>query len=460
MIVCLYFQKGGVFMILKRKIYQELLNWKSARNGASAMLINGARRVGKSFIAHQFATNEYRSKIIIDFSNLSNEVRDVFENNRTDLDLFFSKLINFYKTELYERESVVIFDEVQLLPIARQMIKHLVADGRYDYIETGSLISIKQNVKDILIPSEESELEMHPMDFEEFLWAMGDSSTIPYVRNCFDQKLPLGQAFHRKVMNDFRQYMLVGGMPQAVLAYIKNKDFSAADLVKKEILKIYRSDITKYAVGYKDKVTAIFDSLPAQLSKKEKKYKLSSVVSQARMRDYENAFMWLSDGMIANPCFNATDPSFGLTLSFDHTTHKLYMADTGLLVTHTFRNKQYLHNELYRAILFDKLNINEGMLMENVVAQMLRSSGHSLYYYSRNETGNRAASMEIDFLIDDGRKICPIEVKSSAYRNHSSLDKFRRKFNRSLGDAYILYTKDVMIKSDVIHLPLYMTFLL
>jgi len=261
-------------------------------------------------------------------------------------------------------------------------------------------------------------------------------------------------------MNDFRQYMLVGGMPQAVLTYIKTKDFSAVDHVKKEILKIYRSDITKYAFGYKGKVTAIFDGLPGQLSKKEKKYKLSSVIKNARLRDYENAFMWLADGMIANPCFNATDPGFGLTLSFDHTTHKLYMADTGLLVTHTFRNKQYMHNELYRAILFDKLNINEGMLMENIVAQMLRSSGHSLYYYSRIETGNRANTMEIDFLIDDGLKICPIEVKSSAYKKHSSLDKFRRRFKRSLGDSYILYTKDVMIKDSVIHLPLYMTFLL
>jgi len=447
-------------MVLKRKIYQELLDWKRERDGASAMLINGARRVGKSFIAQQFAANEYKSMLIIDFSNISNAVKDVFENDKTNLDLFFSKLMSYYQIELYERESVVIFDEVQLLPIARQMIKHLVADGRYDYIETGSLISIKHNVKDILLPSEEEELEMHPMDFEEFLWAMGDKTTMSLIRNCFDQMVPLGQALHRKVMDDFRQYMLVGGMPQAVLTYVDRKDFAAVDRIKKEILRIYRSDITKYAVGYKGKVTAIFDALPGQLSKKEKKYKLSSVVRQARMRDYENAFMWLADGMIANPCFNATDPNFGLTLSFDHTTHKLYMADTGLLVTHTFRNKQYMHNELYRAILFDKLNINEGMLMENIVAQTLRANGHSLYYYSRNETGNRANTMEIDFLIEDGRKICPIEVKSSAYREHSSLDKFRRRFSKALGNSYILYTKDIMVKDGVIHLPIYMAMFL
>jgi len=447
-------------MILKRKIYQELLDWKNEGNGTSAVLINGARRVGKSFIAQQFAMNEYKSMLIIDFSNLSNVIKDVFENDKTNLDLFFMKLMNYYQVELYERESVIVFDEVQMLPIARQMIKHLVTDGRYDYIETGSLISIKQNVKDILLPSEEKEIEMHPMDFEEFLWAAGDKTTIPFLRSCFEQTTQLGQAVHRKVMNDFRQYMLVGGMPQAVLTYMNTKDFAAVDQVKRDILKLYRNDIAKYAMGYKGKVIAIFDALPGQLSKKEKKYKLSTISKQARMRDYENAFMWLADGMIANPCFNATDPNFGLALSFDHTTHKLYMADTGLLVTHTFRNKQYIHNELYRAILFDKLNINEGMFMENIVAQTLRANGYSLFYYSRNETGNRAKTMEIDFLIDDGRKICPIEVKSSAYREHSSLDKFKRKFSKALGNSYILYTKDIMEKNSVIHLPLYMAMFL
>ena len=447
-------------MIFKRKVYNELLKWKNERNGATAMLINGARRVGKSFIVEQFAKTEYKSALIIDFSNISNVIKDVFENDRTNLDLFFQKLTNYYKIKLHRRESVIIFDEVQLFPIARQMIKLLVADGRYDYIETGSLISIKQNVKDILIPSEESELEMHPMDFEEFLWAMGDISTVELIKSCFDQCIPLGQGLHRKVMNDFRQYMLVGGMPQAVSTYTRHKDFAAVDLVKKEILKTYRSDITKFAAGYKGKVTAIFDALPGQLSKKEKKYKLSTIDKNARMRDYENAFMWLADGMIVNPCFNTTDPNIGLTLSFDHTTHKLYMADTGLLVTHTFRKKQYLHNELYHAILFDKLNINEGMLMENIVAQMLRSNGHSLYFYSRNEPGNREKNMEIDFLIDDGRKVCPVEVKSSVYKVHSSLDKFRQKFSKDLGNSYILYTKDVMKKDNVIHLPIYMAMFL
>jgi len=309
---------GSNQMILKRKIYDKLVTWKKERNGATALLVNGARRVGKSFICKQFGENEYKSVLLVDFSDISNIVRDIFENERADLDMFFSKLTAQYKVKLYKRESLVIFDEVQLLPIARQMIKHLVADGRYDYIETGSLLSIKQNVKDILLPSEEEELEMHPMDFEEFLWALNDETTMPFLQMCFDKMMPLGQALHRKVMNDFRQYMLVGGMPQAVNAYIEDKDFEAADKAKRDILKLYRRDITKYAIGYEGKVTAIFDALPGQLSKKEKKYKLSTVIKNARLRDYDNAFMWLADGMIANPCFNTTDPNYGLTLSFDH----------------------------------------------------------------------------------------------------------------------------------------------
>jgi hypothetical protein len=301
---------------------------------------------------------------------------------------------------------------------------------------------------------------MHPLDFEEFLYAIGAGTTVALLQECFEQKKPLGQGLHKKVMNNFRQYMLVGGMPQAVLAYIEEMDFGAADEIKRDILDLYRSDITKYAGGNKGKVTAIFDALPGQLSKKEKKFKLSTINKSARLRDYENAFMWLADGMIVNPCFNATDPNIGLALSFEHSTHKLYMADTGLLVTHTFREKRYTHNDLYRAILLDKLSINEGMLMENVVAQMLRSNGNRLFYYSRVDKSNRANMMEIDFLINIDGRISPVEVKSSAYKAHSSLDKFRKKFSSTLGDAYILYTKDVMIKDNVIHLPIYMTMFL
>jgi len=447
-------------MVLKRKIYQKLINWKNTSNGTSVLLLNGARRVGKSFLCEQFGKNEYKSLIIVDFGNIPKEIKDIFENDSADLDMFFAKLSAFYHTNLYKRESLVVFDEIQQYPKARQLLKYLVADGRFDYIETGSLLSLKQNVQDIVIPSEEEELEVHPMDFEEFLWALNDETTVPFLLSCFEQKKPLGQVLHRKIMNDFRQYLLVGGMPQAVIEYIKNKDFSAADKIKKRILSLYRNDIAKYAGGYKNKVTAIFDSLPGQLSKKEKKYKLASINKEARLRSYEDAFMWLSDGMIVNPCFNATDPGIGLAMSGDHSTQKIYMADTGLLVTHTFRDNDYSDNELYRAILLDKLHINEGMLVENAVAQMLKSNGHRLYFYSRVDSINRKNMMEIDFLIVRKDKTSPIEVKSSAYRTHSSLDKFRNKFSSKLGDIYILYTKDVMIKDNIIHLPVYMAMFL
>jgi len=447
-------------MHLKRKIYDELIKWKEESNGRTALLINGARRVGKSYICEQFGKNEYKSVLIINFATVSSVVKDIFENYRTDMDLFFLKLTLHYDIKLYKRESLIIFDEVQLFPIARQFIKQLVADGRYDYIETGSLISIKQNVKDILIPSEEDSIDMHPMDFEEFLWAMGNELLMPFLRQCFEKFMPLGQALHRKAMDYFRQYMLVGGMPQAVLAFINEKDFKVVDKAKNGILKLYRADITKFATGYEGKVTAIFDSIPGQLTKKEKKYNITAINEQARLREYENAFMWLADGMITNPCFNATDPTVGLALSFDHSTHKLYMADTGLLVTHTFNDRGYTNNDLYRAILLDKLSINEGMLMENIVAQTLRTNGHKLFFYSRSDSANRKKSMEIDFLINIKNKICPVEVKSSAYRVHSSLDKFRNKFNRKLGDTYILYSKDVMIKDGVYHLPIYMSSML
>lgn len=447
-------------MILERKIYGKLLNWKNHSNGTSALLINGARRVGKSYVCKQFGSKEYKSVITIDFSNVAKAVTDIFEYDNAHFDIFFAKLSAFYQTKLFKRESLFIFDEVQLFPKARQIIKHLVADGRYDYIETGSLLSLKQNVRDILIPSEEEELEMFPLDFEEFLWALGDESTFPLLKLCFERREPLGQALHRKIMNDFRQYLLIGGMPQVVTEYVKNKDFETADAVKRRILALYRNDISKYAGGYGSKVNAIFDALPGQLAKSAKRYKLSSIDKDARMREYEDAFLWLSDAMVVNPCFNTTEPHIGLALSGDRTTQKIYMADTGLLVTHAFRDRAYFDNELYCAILLDKLSVNEGMLMENVVAQMLRISGHRLFFYSRVDSGNRKNMMEIDFLISNKGKISPVEVKFSVYRTHSSLDKFRGKFSSKLGEPYIMYTKDLMVKDGVAHLPIYMTMFL
>ena len=446
--------------MLKRKIYDKLLEWKNQSNGSTAILIDGARRVGKSYIAEEFGKSEYKSYILIDFGKAPQDVLDLFIHDSANLDLFFAKLSAFYAKTLHRRNSLIIFDEVQQFPRARQLIKYLVADGRYDYIETGSLIRLKKNVQDIIIPSEEEHVEMFPMDFEEFLWAMGDEATVPLIRACFESKTPLGQALHRKIMNDFRQYVLVGGMPQSVIAYLKEKNFEASDVAKRRIIKLYRDDVSKFAEGYENKIFALFDGIPAQLSKKEKKYKLSSISKAARFRTYEDSFIWLNEAMIVNTCFNATDPNVGLALSADNTTQKCYMADTGLLVTHTFMDNAFTENELYRAILFDKLNINEGMIMENIVAQMLRTNGHKLYFYSRSDTDNRENHMEIDFLITEGKKIAPIEVKSSNYTSHSSLDKFRNKFSSKIGNSYILYSKDVMIKDGIIHLPFYMAMFL
>lgn len=446
--------------MLKRKIYDRLVEWKNKSQGTTALLIDGARRVGKSFITRKFAENEYKSYIIIDFGNAPQDILDLFINDSANLDLFFAKLSAYYSTHLYKRNSLIVFDEVQQYPRARQLVKYLVADGRYDYIETGSLISLKKNVKDIIIPSEEEHIEMFPLDFEEFLWAMGDEVTVPLIKRCFETKTPLGQSLHRKIMNDLRQYVLVGGMPQSVLAYLNGKDFEASDEAKRRILKLYRDDVSKFAEGYEDKVFAVFDGIPGQLSKKEKKYKLSSLGKQARFRTFEDSFVWLNEAMVVNTCFNATDPNVGLALSSDYTTQKCYMADTGLLVTHTFMDNSFTENELYKAILFDKLNINEGMIMENAVAQMLRANGHKLYFYSRSDSSHRENHMEIDFLITEGKKIAPVEVKSGNYRAHSSLDKFRKRFSAKIGNSYILYDKDVMIKDGIIHLPFYMAMFL
>ena len=446
--------------MLKRKIYDELLSWKQKSGGQTALLIDGARRVGKSFIAELFAKQEYKSHIIIDFGNAPQDILDLFISESSDLDLFFAKLSAFYSTVLHKRESLIVFDEVQQFPRARQLIKYLVADGRYDYLETGSLIRLKKNTENIIIPSEEEHIELFPMDFEEFLWALGDEATVPLIRKCFEARKPLGQALHRKVMNDFRQYVLVGGMPQSVLAYIDGKNFAASDEAKRRILRLYRDDVSKFAAGYEEKVYAVFDGIPAQLSKKEKKYKLSSLSKTARFRAYEDSFIWLNEAMVVNACFNATDPNVGLALSADHATQKCYMADTGLLVTHTFMDRAFTDNELYKAILFDKLDVNEGMIMENIVAQMLRRNGHKLYFYSRSDSENRENHMEIDFLITENKKIAPIEVKSADYRSHSSLDKFRKKFSNKIGASYILYPKDVMQKDGVWHLPLYMAMFL
>lgn len=384
---------------MRRKIYTELLKWKEEEAGRTALLIDGARRVGKSYIVENFAKQEYKSYIIIDFNRVNQEVTELFENYLNDLDLFFMYLSNYYNVKLYERDTLIIFDEVQLFPRARAAIKYLVADGRYDYIETGSLMSIKKNVKDIVIPSEERHLRMYPLDFEEFLWALDNESLMDFIKVFFEKKKPLGAALHRKAMDYFRQYMIVGGMPQAVERYVETKDFERVDRVKRDILELYRADIVKHAQGYEMKVEQIFDDIPAQLQKHDKKFKLSSLKKEARFRDYEDAIFWLSDAMIVNVCYNSTAPNIGLKLNMDRVTMKCYMADTGLLISHAFDENGIVSEEIYKKLLFDKLEVNKGMIMENIVAQMLVASGHKLYFYNNPSRDDASLRMEIDFLI-------------------------------------------------------------
>ncbi len=450
---------------MKRKIYQDILKWKNHSAGRTALLIDGARRVGKSYIAKQFAETEYKSYILIDFNKAPKEITALFENYLNDLDTFFMYLSAFYTTKLYERDTLIILDEVQLCPRARAAIKYLVEDGRYDYLETGSLMSIKKNVQDIVIPSEEEHIKMYPLDFEEFLWALGNDVLMPVIKTSFDDKKPMGQALHRKAMDYFRQYMIVGGMPQAVKTYVDTHDFNEVDYIKRQILTLYRADISKYAKGYEMKVEQIFDEIPAQLQKHDKKFKISSMKKAARYRDYDDALFWLSDAMIANICYNSTAPSIGLKLNMDRMTLKCYMADTGLLISHAFDENGIVSEELYKKLLFDKLEVNKGMIVENLVAQMLASSGHKLYFYSNSSRDNAADRMEIDFLIAKSKisnrhNISPIEVKSGKNYTLNSLNKFRTKFAEETYIPYVLHTSDLKEEDGVVYLPLYMTPLL
>ena len=450
---------------LRRKIYTELLKWKEEEAGRTALLIDGARRVGKRYIVENFAKQEYKSYIIIDFNRVNQEVTELFENYLNDLDLFFMYLSNYYNVKLYERDTLIIFDEVQLFPRARAAIKYLVADGRYDYIETGSLMSIKKNVKDIVIPSEERHLRMYPLDFEEFLWALDNESLMDFIKVFFEKKKPLGAALHRKAMDYFRQYMIVGGMPQAVERYVETKDFERVDRVKRDILELYRADIVKHAQGYEMKVEQIFDDIPAQLQKHDKKFKLSSLKKEARFRDYEDAIFWLSDAMIVNVCYNSTAPNIGLKLNMDRVTMKCYMADTGLLISHAFDENGIVSEEIYKKLLFDKLEVNKGMIMENIVAQMLVASGHKLYFYNNPSRDDASLRMEIDFLIAKSKitskhNISPIEVKSGGKYTLTSLKKCREKYTEQLDTLYVLHKNDLKVEEGIVYLPLYMTPLL
>lgn len=449
---------------MRRKIYDKLLDWKK-RNGTSALLVQGARRVGKSYIVEEFAKKEYKSYILIDFNKASQQVKDIFIHDLEDMKTFFMKLTALYGKKLYERESVIIFDEVQLFPRARSAIKYLVEDGRYDYIETGSLISIRENVQDILIPSEEDHIDMYPLDFEEFLWAIGNDTMMDLIRDCFQKQKPMGQALHRKTMDYFRQYMIIGGMPQAVKAFVDTSDFDEVDRAKRRILTLYRDDIRKHAKGYEMKVEAIYDELPSQLKNQNRHFKLSSLKQGARFDEYKDAIFWLSDAMIVNNCYNSTEPNIGLGLNADRTLMKCYMGDTGLLISHSFDENGIVTEEIYKKLLLDKLEVNMGMVMENMVAQMLTAAGHKLYFYSNPSRDEAEDRMEIDFLIAKSKigsrhNISPIEVKSGKRYALTSLNKCIKKFGEYLHTPYVLHTADLNVEDGITYLPLYMTPLL
>lgn len=446
-------------MNFERKIYNQLLDWKEKSNGKSAILIEGARRVGKSTVAEEFAKNEYDDYILLDFSKETKDVRKNFEDNIGDLDTFFRNLFILKGKELPIRKSVIILDEVQLFPIARQAIKPLVADGRYDYIETGSLISIKKNVKNILIPSEEERLKMYPMDFEEFLWAKGNTITMTAIRESFEKRRPLGDAVHRKIMQMFREYIAVGGMPQAVQTYINGESYSSIDRVKQGILALYEEDLKKYDVEEKEKASLIFKTIPKQLSDHEMHFTFSEINTNARYINYVESVEFVSEAMIGNLCVNVTAPDLLMDLYADRSNFKLYMGDTGLLVSQMIREGDETE-AIYKALIYDKLSSNLGMVFENVVAQMLNASGKPLYFHEykyQPENATKEKKYEIDFLTVKNKKICPIEVKSSGYSSHKSFDYFIKKYPIKVEDRYIIYTKDLKLEDGITYIPAYMT---
>lgn len=440
-------------VIFKRKLYNRMLAWKNERKGSTALLVKGARRVGKSTLVEQFAKEQYRSYILVDFAHAPKNVTDLFED-MYDLDFFFMQLQIRYGITLHQRESVIIFDEVQLQPLARQAIKYLVKDGRYDYIETGSLLTIKKNVQNIVIPSEETRLTLFPLDYEEFRWAMEDDMSCSFIRMNLEKVHPLGDVAHRKLMRDFRLYLLVGGMPQSVNAYIESKNLSKVDTVKREILELYEDDFRK--IDKSGNISLLFDSIPAQLSKNATRYVASSVIERTTKMKMSEYISELSESMTVNIAYHANDPSVGLSLHKDPERYKLFVADTGLFVTLAFKDKDFTENIIYEKMLSDKLSADLGYIYENAIAQMLKTSGNELFYYTfKRETSNHP--YEIDFLISKKNKICPIEVRSSGYKSHVSMDVFCEKYPDRIFDRYLLYTKDVNKEQALKCLPVYMT---
>ena len=447
--------------MFQRKIYNHLLDWKNDSGGKTALLIEGARRVGKSTVVEEFARNEYKTYLLIDFARVSNKIFEYFNDYKNSLDELFLLLSTEYNVQLHNRESLIIFDEVQKFPEAREMIKYLVADGRYDYIETGSLISIKENIGNIVIPSEERKLKMYPLDFEEFCWATNNDQLSEYIKLCFKEGKALDNSLHKKAMFVLKQYLLVGGMPQAVAAYVDNNlDFEKADIAKRDILTLYRDDIMKISDRYRSRVLTIFDQIPSFLSKHEKRVRLSDVSEGSTIDQYADTFFWLENSMVCNECFACKDPNVGLSINEDRSFVKCYMGDTGLLVSHAFDESELMNNSLYKQILNDNLSINEGMFYENLIAQMLVANGHKLYFYTEYNQEKHRNDIEIDFIISNQSKlkyhIYPIEVKSGKRYKTTSLDKFNIKFNERIEKSYIIHTGAYKEEENKIFIPAYM----
>lgn len=443
-------------MTFKRKIYDKFLEWKKNSDGKTALLVEGARRIGKSTIVEEFAKNEYESYILIDFTKASKEVLNLFDDI-SDLNYIFLRLQLIYHKELHQRKSLIIFDEVQFCPKARQAIKHLVADHRYDYMETGSLISIRKNVKDILIPSEERQVQMYPMDFEEFKWALGDTVTIKLLRESFEKYQPLGDDLNRRMMRDFRLYMLVGGMPKAVSTYIETNNMRLVDEEKRDILRLYESDFMK--IDSTGKAAMLFKSIPSQLEKNASRYQVSSVLENQRNSTVLELISEMESSKTVLVSYKSDDPNAGLTRTKDLENFKLFVCDTGLFTTMLFMDKDFTENVIYEKLLSDKLSVNLGYLYENVVAQILKANGNSLFYYTFLDEKSRH-NFEIDFLLARNNKVCPIEIKSSGYKTHASLDAFSEKYSSRILNKYLVYTKDLGKDKDVFSVPVYMTMFL
>lgn len=439
-------------MVFKRKLYNKMLEWKREFDGRTALLIKGARRVGKSTLVEEFAKNEYESYILIDFSIASREVNALF-SDLSDLNYIFLRLQMIYHVNLVERKSVIVFDEVQMQPLARQAIKHLVKDRRYDYIETGSLLSIKKNIKDIVIPSEETRLQLYPLDYEEFRWALGDTVTLPLLLSTFEKMLSLGDDLNRRLLRDFRLYMLIGGMPQAVDTYIETNNLSIVDQVKRNILELYEDDFRK--IDPSGRAGMLFDAIPAELKKNASRYQVSSVIAGEKEERVREILADMQDSMTVYISYHADDPNAGMSLHKDPRRYKLFLCDTGLFVTLAFKDRDFTENELYEKLLNDKLSADLGYLYENMTAQMLKTAGNELFYYTfPKETSNH--NYEIDFLLARKNKICPLEVKASGYKTHASLDAFQNKFSSRILNRYLIYTKDIRKDKDIFCLPVYM----